>query len=85
MARVMDLVEMIEGATELRAKEVETHLTLVGREAAFVERLAGELKAGILSSAELPALLANLAARLFKLADPARSWRGIGRWRSEIR
>jgi hypothetical protein len=64
---------------------VEAHLTLVGREAAFVKRLAGELKAGSLAPAELPALLENLAARLSKLADPARSWRGIGRWRSEVR
>ena len=85
MARVTELVEMIEGAAEDRAKEVEAHLTLVGKEAAFVERLAGELKAGSVPPAELPALLENLAARLSKLADPERSWRGIGRGRSEIR
>ena len=76
MARVLELGEMLIDPPEISAEEMEEHLKLVGREAAFVERLAGELKAGCLRSTELPALLENLAARLAKLANPASPWRG---------
>jgi hypothetical protein len=78
MARVLELGEMLIDPPEISTEEMETHLGLVGQEAVFVERLAGELKVGCLRSTELPALLENLAARLAKLANPASPWRGIG-------
>jgi len=85
MARVTELEEMLEAPPEVSAEEVEAHLLLVGKEAAYVERLAGELKAGSLRETELPPLLENLAARLAKLANPASHWRRLGRERSEGR
>jgi hypothetical protein len=71
MARVRELEEMLAAPSEISAEEMEAHLALVGKEAAFVECLAGELQAGHLRPAELPALLENLAARLARLANPA--------------
>ena len=78
MARVTELEEMLEPPREVSAEEMEEHRSLVGKEAGFVERLAGEIKAGTLNPAELPALLENLGARLSMLARPESPWRGIG-------
>jgi hypothetical protein len=71
MSRVTELEEMLAAPLEVSAEEMEAHLALVGKEAAFVECLAGELQAGRLRPVELPALLENLAARLAGLAKPA--------------
>lgn len=78
MARVTELAEMLEPLPEAGLEEMEAYLNLVGKEASYVGRLAGELKAGSVSMEEVPALLDNLAARLAKLACPASPWRGIG-------
>jgi hypothetical protein len=78
MGRVTELAEMLEPLPEVSPDELEVCLDLVGKEAAFLRRLSGELKAGSLHSEEVPALLDNLAARLATLASPASPWRGIG-------
>jgi hypothetical protein len=70
--------ELLEEGQEVSQDEVRT---LLAREAALVERLAAELKTGVLRPAELPALLENLGARLSMLADPASPWKGIGKRR----
>ncbi len=85
MARVTELAEMLEPLPEVSAEEMEAYLTLVGKEASYVGRLVGELKAGSLRSEEVPVLLEKLAARLAKLASPGSPWRGIGRTREECR
>ncbi len=78
MAHVSEGMELPVGPAEVNPEEMRT---LLAREALLVERLPGELKAGMLRWGELPALLENLGARLSMLADPANPWRGIGRRR----
>jgi hypothetical protein len=79
MARgIVEVGAQPEIPQDVSAGEMQMRLTLVAREAAFVARLAGELQAGRLAAAELPALLENLGARLTNLANPASPWRGIG-------
>jgi hypothetical protein len=85
MGRVTELAEMLEPLPEVSAEEMEAYLDLVGKEASYVGRLAGELKAGSLHPEEVAALLDNLAARLAKLASAASPWRGIGNLREESR
>lgn len=85
MTRVTELAEMLEPLPEVSPEEMGAYLELVGKEASYVGRLAGELKAGAVHLEEVPPLLDNLAARLAKLASPTSPWRGIGFTREESR
>ena len=84
-ARRWGLTDPTAEAIAARPEDELGRVTAEFRGGYLVQSAHGELKAGSVPPAELPALLENLAARLFKLADPERSWRGIGRGRSEIR
>ena len=50
MARVTELAQMLGPLPEVSAEEMEAYLTLVGKEASYVGRLVGELKAGLSAS-----------------------------------